>query len=105
MKQLVIGFALVAALQPGLARAQAASPLAGHGARPVATAKAAPAVPNAAAPSKYESAFADYRPFTPQEPPKGWRAANDEVRDAGGHLGLMKGATGAKGEAGKGGKP
>ena len=40
-------------------------------------------------------AFEGYRPFNPQEPPTGWRAANDEVREAGGHVGIAKGARGA----------
>jgi hypothetical protein len=38
----------------------------------------------------YRSPFADYRPFAGDEPLKDWRRANDEVRDAGGHVGLMK---------------
>ena len=40
--------------------------------------------------SGYRSAFADYRPFKAAEPMKEWKRANDEVRDAGGHVGLMK---------------
>ena len=76
---------------------------AGHGqdalpqkpaAAPVKSAKAPPAgkpeTSKAASP-----AFEGYRPYNPQEPPKGWRAANDEVREAGGHVGMAKGATGA----------
>ncbi len=38
----------------------------------------------------YRSAFEGYRPFNAAEPLKDWRKANDEVRDAGGHVGLMK---------------
>jgi hypothetical protein len=49
-------------------------------------AKTAPSRPTGA----YQSSFADYRPFTADEPLKNWRRANDEVRDAGGHVGLMK---------------
>lgn len=41
--------------------------------------------------SVYLSPFADYRPFSAEVAPKAWRAANDEVREAGGHIGLMKG--------------
>ena len=39
----------------------------------------------------FRSAFADYRPFSEEVVAKDWRMANDEVRDAGGHIGLMKG--------------
>lgn len=39
----------------------------------------------------YRSPFADYRPFSVELSPKDWRRANEEVRDAGGHIGLMKG--------------
>ena len=47
-------------------------------------------------PSKAASpAFEGYRPYNPQELAKGWRAANEEVRDAGGHVGIAKGAHGA----------
>lgn len=38
----------------------------------------------------YRSPFADYRPFATDEPLKDWRRANDEVREASGHVGLMK---------------
>ena len=40
----------------------------------------------------YRSPFGDYRGFTPQEPLVDWRGANDQVREIGGHVGLMKGA-------------
>lgn len=57
----------------------------------------------------YRSAFEDYRGFTPDEPLVDWRGANDRVREAGGHIGLMKGAQGqgaaASGHQGHGGKP
>ena len=39
----------------------------------------------------FASAFADYRRFDPDLPLADWRAANDEVKDAGGHVGLMRG--------------
>jgi len=105
MKHLAVGFALAAAQLPATAGAQAGSPHAGHGMKPPAEAKAAAAAsPGTPAGSRYASPFADYRPFTPQEPPKGWRAANDEVREVGGHVGLMKGAA-TKSEAAKGAKP
>jgi hypothetical protein len=38
----------------------------------------------------YRSAFDDYRTFVDPKPAD-WRSANDEVRDAGGHLGLARG--------------
>ena len=40
----------------------------------------------------YRSPFRDYRPFSEEVVAKDWRKANDEVRDAGGHVGLMKDA-------------
>ena len=47
-------------------------------------------------PSKSVSpAFEGYRSYNPQEMVKGWRAANEEVREAGGHVGMAKGAHGA----------
>ena len=39
----------------------------------------------------YRSAFSDYHPFSQELAPKEWRRANDEVREAGGHAGLLKG--------------
>jgi len=63
-----------------------AAPAATAGARPAAKV-ATPAAPAGA----YKPPFADYRPFRIDEPLKEWRRANDEVRDAGGHVGLLKG--------------
>ena len=45
----------------------------------------------APAPGLYDSPFAGYRPFSEELAPKDWRKANEEVREAGGHIGLMKG--------------
>jgi hypothetical protein len=59
----------------------------GEKAAGVAQGGAAPASPLPA----YRSPFADYRPFSAEVVPKDWRRANDEVREVGGHLGLMKG--------------
>jgi hypothetical protein len=36
------------------------------------------------------SPFETYRPFNADEPLVDWRAANERVREAGGHPGLMK---------------
>ena len=44
----------------------------------------------ASAPLPYDSPFAGYRPFSEALAPKDWRRANEEVREAGGHIGLMK---------------
>lgn len=46
----------------------------------------------------FASAFADYRRFDPDEPLVDWRAANEEVKNAGGHVGLVRahGAGGAR---------
>jgi hypothetical protein len=43
----------------------------------------------------YVSPFADYRRFGAEVPPKPWRAANEEVREAGGHVGILKARPGA----------
>lgn len=47
--------------------------------------------PAASAAGLYDSPFAGYRPFSEALAPKDWRKANEEVRAAGGHIGLMKG--------------
>jgi hypothetical protein len=39
---------------------------------------------------EYRSPFETYRRFKADEPLLDWRAANDQVRGAGGHVGLMK---------------
>ena len=108
MKHLALGTALMAALYSGIAGAQGPSqpPHAGQGMKEAAPAKAAP--PPAAiegSNAKGRSPFEDYRPFTPQEPSKNWRAANDGVRDIGGHIGLMKKAKDDAAQAPKGSKP
>ena len=77
---------------------------AGHGPKdgapkkPVASTDKSAKTPPAAKPETSKAAspaFEGYRPYNPQEPAKGWRAANDEVRETGGHVGLAKGAHGA----------
>ena len=56
------------------------------------------AQPSAATPEMtYRSAFADYRPFR-DEPVTDWRALNDDVAAAGGHIGIMRGTNAAAGE-------
>lgn len=74
-----------------------------HETRPAEQAKATPAsaVPAPASAAGYRSPFADYRAFAPDEPLEDWRRANDEVREAGGHVGLMR-AGGAAQSAGHG---
>ena len=65
---------------------------------PVAAPDNSPKAPHAAehkSSMAAPSAFDGYRPYNPQEPAKGWRASNEEVRAAGGHVGMMKGAHGA----------
>jgi hypothetical protein len=44
-------------------------------------------------PVQYESAIADYQAYR-DEIVRDWRAVNDEVAGAGGHVGIMGGATG-----------
>ena len=64
---------------------------------------AVPTVASGAAPSEvhpssptpasaYRSAFADYRPFQ-DEPITDWRALNEGVAQAGGHVGIMRDAS------------
>jgi hypothetical protein len=58
-----------------------------------AVAVAAPERKAVETPSKgYDSPFESYRRFNADEPMKDWRAANEEVREAGGHIGLLKAA-------------
>jgi hypothetical protein len=105
MKLRLSSAALVAALYVAPAWPQAPGP-AGHeghhGAKPAAPPAAGPGARNAQVPapakaappasaSGYQSPFAGYRPFNADEPMKDWRRANDEVREAGGHAGLVKG--------------
>ena len=79
----------VCALVAPLVHAQHGSH-AGHEPRKASPAK--PASAPAAAGGTFQSAFKGYRPFNAEEPLKDWRAANEEVRAAGGHVGLMKAA-------------
>jgi hypothetical protein len=93
------GAALWAALHVTAAWSQAA-PSPGHQGHHPAKGEGTPAAkaerrPAAKAPPSrptgaYRSPFADYRPFAADEPLKDWRRANDEVHEAGGHVGLMK---------------
>ena len=56
-----------------------------------AAAQDRPADPAATAPAlKYESAFADYRPYR-EEKLAPWRDLNDEVGRVGGHVGMFRG--------------
>lgn len=64
--------------------AAACAPLEPQPAAP-AVAAAAPAV------APHRSAFEGYRPFGAEAPASGWREANEAVREAGGHIGIMKG--------------
>lgn len=90
--------AMVVALQVSIAWSQSAPP-AEHGVQhPVQAARPIQSQARSGSPVKsetvgglYDLPFADYRPFKADEPMKDWRKANDEVREAGGHIGLMKG--------------
>jgi hypothetical protein len=91
MKNYLWWFGLVAVFHSGLAQAQTAahehaSPPAKEAVKPVEP-RAAPVRPGA-----YRSPFETYRPFKADEPLQDWRAANERVREAGGHVGLMKDA-------------
>ena len=96
--------ALAAALQVTVAWPQAA-PSVEHGARPAGRAQTVNRSPSAAeSPEiRFRSPFADYRRFSPDEPLKSWRSANEEVREAGGQVGVLKGGDGRPaGHAGHG---
>ena len=93
MKHLLWSLGIAAASHATFVAAQAPH---AHQHQPASSAQAkAPTLPaakkpEASQPKGYESAFADYRPFNPEEPLKDWRASNDEVRAAGGHVGILK---------------
>jgi hypothetical protein len=48
--------------------------------------------------TKYDSAFTGYQPFREQKLAP-WRALNDDVHQAGGHIGIFGGAAGARAAA------
>lgn len=51
---------------------------------------AATAAPTAHEIAPYRPAFAQYRRFEAQPPPRDWRRANDEVGRLGGHAGHLR---------------
>lgn len=64
---------------------------AGHHSTAAAAPRPAPAgTPAARDGTHYRSSFAEYRPFSGDVALKDWAKANDEVREAGGHVGLLK---------------
>lgn len=78
MKDYARWFGLLAVLHSGLSHAQPAAHE-HHSDRP-----------KEATAGGYRSPFETYRPFKADEPLMDWRAVNERVREAGGHLGLMK---------------
>lgn len=64
----------------------------------------AAAAPAMEQPLGYESPFKDYRGYR-DEAPRGWREVNDEVRDVGGHAGVLKAAEGGPDRAPAPGAP
>ena len=82
----IIALALLASAMPAASGAQADT-----------SSRPDPTNPAAAVPArKYESAFAGYQPFR-EEKLEDWRALNDEVGRAGGHVGIFGGAGGHAG--------
>jgi hypothetical protein len=82
MYRTLVVLALAASSTPAARAAQAIAPTQG------------PADPTVAVPTvKYESAFGGYRPFR-EEKLGDWRALNEDVARAGGHIGIMGGAAG-----------
>lgn len=76
----------------------------GHG-MPAFAGEAQPTDPAALAPPiSYRSVFEGYRPFR-EEPIVDWRKLNEEVRAAGGHIGIMGGAGGHAGHGAQSAKP
>ena len=98
---------LAAALQASFAWTQGAAPSPAGAPPKAAETRAKPAAASLDVPKPtYRSAFTDYRRFNAEEPLRSWRRANDAVRDAGGHVGLMKGTEGkAMDHGGDGAKP
>lgn len=87
----LIKLAAVAAVAAcSLAVADAAQPAEGKSQQPSSQPASRPASQPASR-MLYDSAFTDYRPFSDETAPKDWRKANDEVRETGGHVGLLKG--------------
>ena len=90
----LIKFAAVAALATcSVIEARTAEPAARGQAQPE-SGRLPQSRSNSLAQALYDSAFADYRAFSADTAPKDWRKANEEVREVGGHAGLMKGAPG-----------
>ena len=81
--------ALVAALT--LAAAAQAQHAAHHPDQPRAGAPNAAPAEEPRGGRHYRSAFTGYRPFDGEVSLKDWKKANDEVREVGGHVGLLKG--------------
>jgi hypothetical protein len=100
MKLRLTGAGLLAALHASVAWSQAPAgtpPPREHSTRPqAAVVDSKSSQPSSPAGAAYRSPFADYRGFRGDEPLVDWRRANDQVRDAGGHVGLMKEGGGAK---------
>jgi hypothetical protein len=70
-----------------------ALPLAASAASPAAATMPAPQEAQASVPATaYRSAFAGYRPAAEEDatPDQAWRAVNEKVGKAGGHMGMMK---------------
>lgn len=107
MRLIKSGVCLAAALQASFAWTQGAAPSQAGVPPKAAQTRAQPAAASPDGPdATYRSPFTDYRKFTADEPPMNWRRANDEVRDAGGHIGLMKGTESkGMGHGGHGAKP
>lgn len=96
---------LAAALQASFGWTQATDP-SRTGTPPGVPRTAVAPAPASPEPPAFRSAFTDYRRFNADEPLKSWRRANDEARDAGGHVGMMKGTQGrAEGHEGHAAKP
>ncbi|MGK5050386.1 hypothetical protein [Janthinobacterium sp. RB2P8] len=73
--------------------ALAALPLAANATSPVAAVTPTPQEAQAPVPATtYRSAFAGYRPAAEDDatPDQAWRAVNEKVGKAGGHMGMMK---------------
>ena len=98
MKHLLRSIGLAAAFSAGAAIAQ--SPHAQHGLPSGPADKPPQQQSEVKAGNIGGPAFRNYQRFNADEPRKDWRAANEEVRASGGHMGLMKGVDSSAGHAG-----
>lgn len=90
MNRITLAWAALS-ITPFWAAAQSATPAVPGEPAPAQSSSASAEPPRAAPTIGYESAFKDYRSWR-DEPTRPWRDVNDEVRQVGGHAGVLKAA-------------